>query len=511
MKDPEQNRVSQNEEESSTRNDNKPSLSSRIATFWAIVKSITFVKTLGYSGGFVLALLVGYGISFPASAPFPMQIVLLMASLWASSLPFFYFYCLLFHTESECMLDRKERAGHWIILAIFSLVLWVIFYLLAVCAGLPMSQFIFPILCWVVYLVYLGFAIYLMHCSDEKIRGVRFQLVLPVLAATAIPFCAGNYLAGVELPSLLSILVLLAYIVVVFVVEFVANIELSKKYFVGVSLLLFALVVLGTVFSQYVPSLAGEMSTILFTSILIAAISAVFESWRIAELKKKEDDVKRGDYFLSSSLALVAAVLLFPLIFLAGSFSNLAYYGVPIFLLVCMAVWCVCFERWNGKWKRIKTRVGFFFLGFLFCDLLVIGELTPADATLLYSSQNSESLALVIALFGLYWNQVIGSINKAKYEEPSLMRKAWRVFFRDRVNYFRTIGCLSSMIFVLMYFVRNLLRLGAVGAVDVFDLMGAYVFIALTCAAFDFVLVFLVSENTLKGVKKGNLMKEVEK
>lgn len=67
------------------------------------------------------------------------------------------------------------------------------------------------------------------------------------------------------------------------------------------------------------------------------------------------------------------------------------------------------------------------------------------------------------------------------------------------------------MIFVLMYFVRNLLRLGAVGAVDVFDLMGAYVFIALTCAAFDFVLVFLVSENTLKGVKKGNLMKEVEK
>lgn len=450
--------------------------------------SSIIIKTVGYSVGFALALFVGllHGDLSCRVLQIDFGVVCFMLSLWASSLPFFYFYCLLFNTGEGGQLKSIVRKNHLTVSGLCSALAMLLFLVLARSLW-PLSAL--PIIC---FFVYFFFAVSLSKLSDSmETRPVRFKLVVPVLAATALPFCLGTYLSKGRPSAIVSLSFLVIYIVVVLA----GGINFNKRRFVSVSLTLVAVVVCGTLLKSWVPLIVSETSSVLFMSILIAAVSGVFESWRITDCEAAE----QNDYFLSSSLALLVSVLLFPMIFLAGGFSNIAYYTVPVFLLVCMTIWCISFERWHGKWKLVKTFIGFLYLFVLVCDSLVAGSLAPADTTLFYNPQSMEALAMSMALFGLYGAQVTGAIDRAKVEHPLSVVDAGRSFFQYRTNYFRFIGYVSSMLFSVMYVVQNLLGIRDIGAVGVSDLMGSYMYLALICAVFDFVLVFFVSEKTLRG------------
>lgn len=444
------------------------------------------VRSLGYSVGFALALFAGWfhGDSLTHMVLGYSQVIPLMLAMWASSLSFFYFYTLLFNTRGIHRFEGTEVRNHLTVSALVSTLSMAVFL---ACARIPLPLLGLPAACCVVYLLIARQLARLY--AKGKGSSVRFQLIVPVMAATAVPYSLGCYLAQGDPSALVSTGLLVAYFIV-----FLAFAGVEKRAFVAASLLLVGLVGGATLFLQSAP-FWGEMSSVLFMSILIATVSGVFESWRMAD----DETNKKGDYFLSSSLALVAAIMLFPLIITAGGFSDAAYYAAPLLLLIVMTLWCTKFERLHGKWRITKTVVGFLFLGLLLYDSISAEPYTPADATLVYNAGGLESLAMAMALFGLYGGQVSSAFNEAKRRAPSSVIDAGRLFFKDRLNFFRFIGSVSSMAFCVMYVVQNILAINDVGAIDLSDLMGEYMYIALLCAVFDFILVFFVSDNTLKG------------
>ena len=150
---------------------------------WPII-----IKTLGYSIGYALALLAGllHGDSSALILHKEPNMVYFILSLWASSLPFFYFYCLKFNAGEGGFLGDVKRKNHLTISIMISALFTVLFLVLA---RYPFPLCIMPIISFAAYLI---FAVILSKRDISQEKPVRFQLIVPVLAATALPFCLGD-------------------------------------------------------------------------------------------------------------------------------------------------------------------------------------------------------------------------------------------------------------------------------------------------------------------------------